>query len=266
MRRIIIIGTAIAVLVGASAAYASFNSYTATFKFTPNRAGSTKSHSPLGMTLTYNAFGTAPDRAAPLSDLKTTIYGVVADGKDFAKCSVSKIANAKSDKVCPAEALVAKGYVNSLLGPGNNGLATAPVIKCNPGLDVWNAGQGHLVFFFTAVAAKQCGGLETGAAAPYPATVKQSGKNLVLDVPQPADVSTKVANITNFYSTLAFEKLTWKKLSKTVKGKKVAFLASVACKNGKRPWTQAFTAVNFTGAAGGATSTSRVSGSEKCTK
>jgi len=264
VRRTIIIGTAIAMLVGASAAFASFNSYSVSTKFSPNKAGSTKSPSPLGVTQMYLAFGTSPNRPAPLKDLKTTIYGLVSNAKYFPRCSKAMIE--KSENLCPKGALVAQGTIHSLLGPGNNGLATTKTTVCNPGLDVWNAGAGNLWFFFTAKSALQCGGLQTGAAAPFKGTVTQNGKNLVIDVPQPGYVSTKVANITNFYSSLVHEQLTWKKLVTTVKGKKVGFLASVACRGGNRPWTQSFTAANFKGAAGGATSTSTVTGSDKCSK
>jgi hypothetical protein len=264
VRRTIIIGTAIAMLVGASAAFASFNSYSVSTKFSPNKAGSTKSPSPLGVTQVYDAFGTSPNRPAPLKDLKTTIYGLVSNAKYFPKCSKTTIET--NEKLCPKGALVAQGTIHSVLGPGNNGLATTKTTVCDPGLDVWNAGAGKLWFFFTAKSALQCGGLQTGAAAPFAATVTQKGKTLVIDVPQPAYVSTKVANITNFYSSLIHEQLVFRKLTTTVKGKKVGFIASVACKGGTRPWAQSFTAVNFTGSAGGATSTSTVTGSDKCSK
>jgi hypothetical protein len=264
VRRTIIIGTAIAVLVGASAAFAAsgFNAYTAKFTFTSTKAGSAKSPVPVGFTQVYTAKGLNGNRAAPLTDLKTSIYGVVSNAKKFPTCSLLTIQNNKNDNVCNPKAEVATGFVRSLLGPGDDGSPNAvdpktgkpAVVKCNPGLDVWNAGGGKLVFFFTAKSALQCGGLETGSTAPFYGHTSKSGKYLVLDVPQPNFVSTKVAGVPNFYSSLLFENLVWKK----------GFIASVACSHGKRPYSQTFKAQNYVGAVGGATQSKTVTASAKC--
>ncbi len=262
MRRTIIIGTALAMLVGASAAFASFNTYSASFKFSSSKAGSAKSPVALGYNLTYGANGTSGNRAAPLTDLKTSIYGIKANGNLFPTCSLNKIATAKNDNVCNPKAEVATGTVNSLLGAASDPKSAGT--PCNPGLDVWNAGGNKLVFFFTAKSASQCGGLQTGATAPFYGYVSYQGKNMVLDVPQPKDISVKVANLTGVYSSLSVEKLTWFKLTTRVKGKTVGYLQSVGCKAGKRPWAQSFSALNYPGQPGGTTSTQTVVGSAKC--
>jgi hypothetical protein len=264
VRRTIIIGTAIAMLVGASAAFAAsaFNAYTATFSSTSTKAGTAKSPVPLGFTQVYTARGLNGDRAAPLTDLKTTIYGLKSNGKDFPTCSLNKIANAKNDNVCNPKAEVATGTVNSLLGGKTDPKGAGGA--CNPGLDVWNAGGNKVVFFFTAKTALQCGSLETGATNPFYGFVSYHGKNMVLDVPQPLDISTKVANQSGLWSSLKLEKLKWLKRTTTVKGKTVGFIESIGCKSGKRPWKQSFSAVNYPGAPGGATQTTVVTGSPKC--
>ena len=87
MRRTIIIGTAIAMLVGASAAFASFNTYSAGFKFSPTKAGTSSKPVTVGFLQTLGAGGTSGNRAAPLTDLKTTIYGIKANGKLFVMIS-----------------------------------------------------------------------------------------------------------------------------------------------------------------------------------
>ncbi len=262
MRRTIIIGTAIAMLVGASAAAAAFNTYSASFKFTSNKAGSSSKPVPVGFLQTLGAGGTSGNRAAPLTDLKTTIYGLRANGKFFPTCSLNKIATAKNDNVCNPKAEVATGTVHSLLGAAVQPKSAGT--PCNPGLDVWNAGGNKVVFFFTAKSAAQCGGLQTGATAPFYGYVTYKGKNMVLDVPQPQDISVKVANLTGVYSSLILEKLTWKKLTTKVKGKTVGYLQSVGCKSGKRAWTQSFSALNYPGQPGGTTNTQKVTGSIKC--
>jgi hypothetical protein len=251
MRRITIIGTALAVLVVAGSAFAAtaLNSYSAKLSFSPSKAGSAKSPSPLGLQQNLGAASTTPgNRAAGLTDIKTTIYGVVSNAKYFPTCSAAKIVanQLKWDKACPSKSLVASGPVLARLGPSNT-LAGAGT-DCNLLLNVYNGGSGKLVFFFElapiAPAKYKCGGIQTGAGAPYIGTSRQSGKNLVQDVPLPPDVSTKAGNLSGVYGSLTLEQLAWRKLTTKVHGKTVGFLQSMGCKGGKRPWSEKFTAVN----------------------
>ena len=262
MRRIIIIIAAgVAVLATASAAYAALNTYTANLAFSPSKAGSAKSPSPLGFVQSLGAASTTPgNRAAPLTDIKTTIYGVVANPKNFPTCSVGKIVSnhLRWDKACPPNSRVASGPVQARLGPANTlvGLGT----PCNLVLNAYNGGNGKVVFFFqtapVAPAKYTCGGLPTGASAPWTGSATRSGKNLVLDIPLPPDVSTKAGNIRGLYGSLVRLNLAWRKLTTRVGVKSVGFVQSVGCKGGKRPWSVKFTAVK----AGSKT----VSGSSKC--
>jgi hypothetical protein len=241
LRRIIIIGTALAVLVGATVAYAAVNTYTAKLTFS-GKAGSKKSPAPLTVTenLTAANVAGAASRAAPLIDIKTTIYGAVANPKPFPTCTNTKILlGPKFNLNCPSKSEVATGNVSSLLG----GLPLSGAgASCKPGLVVYNAGGGKLWYFFTASTGTQCAGLKTGQTAPYPGTIKQSGKNLVLDVPLPKDVSTSVANHPGLYGSLINEVVHFKKLTTKVKGKTVGFFSSVACQGKKRPYSVSFTA------------------------
>jgi hypothetical protein len=264
VRRTIIIGTAIAMLVGASAAFAAFNTYGAGYKFSPTKAGSAQSPVPMGLTQTLLASGTNGNHAAPLIDLKTTIYGVKANGKNFPTCSASKIAAMKSDSFCPSKALVAQGTVNSQLVARSAPKGGAA--PCNPYLHVWNGGQGKVTFFFVIIPSKgyTCATLSTGSSAPYFGRVTQQGKNMVLDVSLPPDVSTQAGGLTGVYGALIKEVLKWNKLSTRVNGKTVGYLESVGCKSGKRPWSQQYTAVNYPSQPGGSKSTQTVTGSAKC--
>ncbi len=267
MRRTIIIGTAIAVLVGASAAFASFNTYGGTsYTFSPNKAGSARSPSPLGFTQILHASGTSGNHAAPLVDLKTTFYGIRSNGKNFPTCSASKIAHLKSDSFCPSKALVAQGTVSSLLVASST--PQGPATPCNPYLHVWNGGQGKVTFFFVIIPTKgyTCGSLSTGSSAPYFGVASQQGKNMVLDVKLPPDISTQAGGLTGVYGALTKEVLKWNKLTTRVKGKTVGYFESVGCKSGKRPWSQLYTAVNYAGAPGGSKSTQTVTGSATCSK
>lgn len=259
MKRKLLIATAIAMLVGASAAYAALNTYTATDTFSPSKAGSVAKPSPIGHTQVLGAANTDPTKvAAPLVDLKDKIYGLTSNPKPFPTCSVTTITTGpKFDAACPKGSQVATGQVQSILGPPT---LAKPGTNCNPQLHVYNAGKGKLWFFFTTRSGTDCNGLTTGATAPYPGTIKQQGKYLVTDVPLPPDISTKVAGHNNLYGSLITETIQWKKLTTKVKGKTVGFESSVACLHGKRPYSQSFTATNGSGV----TETKTVSGSAKC--
>jgi hypothetical protein len=264
LRRIIITGTALAVLTtaGVALAAASFNSYTGGFTFSPSKAGSPSKPSPLAYSQKYTAANTTPgERAAPLKEIKHWIYGVVSDGKDFPKCT-DKVITANHtlwDKACPNGSLVGQGPTSALLGPANDPSSTKGT-PCNPYLHVYNGGQGKLWFFFNEFGPYQCGGLTTGAAAPYPGYVSRSGGYLVVDTPLPPDVSTQAGGLRGVYGSLILQQLQYFKLTKRVGGKTVAYNASIACKNGRRPWKYEFTAQNFNNAAGSET----VTGSSKC--
>jgi hypothetical protein len=239
LRRIVIIGTAIAVLASAAAASAAINTYTATFRFTKGVGTPTKPV-PLGFKQHQVAAGTNGNRTATLLDIKTKVYGQIADGKDFPKCTVAKIGAAKSDRGCPKGALVATGAITSVLGSAAN-LAAAGA-PCDPLLHVWNAGQGKLTFFFVDQGpAHLClsGALTTGQVGPYQMTYKRVGKFLVTDLPIPKYVDFPLPGLVG---SLLTSDLNWLKVTKRVHGKTVAANASIGCLHGKRPYSTTFKA------------------------
>jgi hypothetical protein len=265
LRRIVIAVTALIVLGAAAAAYAdtAINTYTSPIKFTSTKAGTKKKPAPIGFSLKIAANGTNGNRTAILLDVKTKIYGVKSDGKDFPTCSVAKIAAAgpNGDKVCPKAAMVATGDITAALGsPSNFSATSAGIVPCAPFLHVWNGGQGKLVFFFvTNNTNHTCafGAVTTGGTPPYPATVKMQGKYMVTNVPIPSSISFP----SGFAGSLLTENLNFLKKTKKVHGKTVASMSSFACKNGKRPYSNTFTA---TLPPTHQTQTATVSGSAKC--
>jgi hypothetical protein len=261
LRRKIIIVTALCTLVGATAAYGAqaLNTYAGTNQTFSKGVGSKSK--PVGVsykTMLQAKNVDSTKAAAVLIHITTRFYGLVSNGKSFPTCSATKMEALKSDSFCPKTSKFATGLVNSLLGDPS--LALSNRIKCNPNLDVFNAGPGKLWFFFTTHSAIQCAGLTTGQTAPYPGTIKQQGKFQVTDIPLPADIATRVANQPNFYGSLIKETLNWSKLSTKVKGKTVFNNVSVGCLHGKRPWSITYTATSN----GQDRETKTVSGSAKC--
>ena len=266
MRRKLIIGGALAALLalgGVAYAAAASNKYTAKLAFSSTKPGSSAKPVPLSYSETLTAQNVDSSKvAAPLVDIKTTIYGMASNLnlKAFKTCSEKTISTGpKYNAACPAGSEVASGTVNSELGGATLSKSTA--VACNPDLAIYNGGGGKEWYFFTAPSPTSCHGLTTGQTAPYPGTVKKSGKNLVINVPLPADVSTQVANIPGEYGSLIKETIKVKALSVKVKGKTVYSQDSVACQGSKRPYSVSFTSVT---SAGGPKSTSTVKGSAKC--
>ncbi len=253
MRRIVVIGTALTVLLAAATAYAAtsgLNTYSAKIGFSPNKAGSGKAPSAIAFTESYKATGTGGDRTAPLTDIKTKIYGLKVNTKGKPTCSQAKIANAHSDAVCPKGALIATGSITAILGPISSPSASTPgTIPCNPQLHAWNGGPGKIVFFFVVQApAHTCGPIQTGGVPPFTGSVKTVGKNLVQDTPVPGYVSFP---LTGVEGSLTGETLHFAK----------AYNSSVACKKGKRPYSVSFSAES---APGSAPETQTVTGTSKC--
>jgi hypothetical protein len=252
MRRKLVAITALLSLLAAGAAYGAaatpvpdngnINTYTGAYDVS-HGAGTVKK--PVAVSMVEHlgmASVTAGNVGAPLTDIKSTIYGLRSNGQYFPKCTV-KMINGNTTKwnaVCPKGSLVASGSVRSVLV--NSTLAQSAATPCNLKLWVYNAGPGQLAYFFTVPGPTSCSGLATGAAAAYSGSVQQAGKNLINDVKEPADISTSAGNISGTFGSLVSETLTWKKLTVKVKGKVYPYLGSTGCKAGKRPYAIKYTA------------------------
>ncbi len=236
MKRIVLVVTAAAMLIAATVAFAAtpINTYKATVTFSPSSSGTAKKPVKTAFTQKFVVTpGTAGNRAGILLNINNTVYGLKVNVKGLPTCTIGKITAAGTDTGCPKGALVAKGSINAILGSSSNFATSAAVGPCNPNLDVWNAGQGKLAFFFVPAAsgARSClgGAIKVGQVPPYPGTYKQSGKNLVVNVPIPATVDYPSQGLVG---SLQSETLKWSSSS----------ITSVACKGNKRPYTNTFTA------------------------
>ena len=247
MKRIAVLITALAMLGVAATSYAAINTYSATINMTSKQAGTPKKPAPAGYSEKLQAQGTNGNRAGVQLDIKTRIYGLVENGKDFPTCSLNQIANAHTDTVCPTGSKVAAGSIAATLGAANN-FQTAGA-ACDPQLDVWNSGQGKLTFFFVDTPAHQClgGALKTGSTGPFPATYKQVGKYLELDVPIPSYVDYPVPGLAGSLESM---NLSFLKQTRTVHGKTVASTSSIGCQGHTRPYSATFTSTLPTSGAG----------------
>lgn len=254
MRRKLGAITVLVCLFAAGAAYAAGpviggpNSYTGNFSVS-GAAGTTAKPTAVAVTETLGMSNTNPsDVGAPLTDIKTTTYGLKApNAAMFPKCTPGLIsANGNSGKwnsACPKGSLVATGHVSAVLTGSTSKLA-GPGAPCSLGLWVYNGGPGKLTFFFTTTQ-QLCDGNATGAAAPWTSKVSQSGKYLAMDTPEPADVSYNAANV-GLFGSLVSETLNFKKLTVKKAGKVYPFVESIGCTKHSRPFTITYTATEST--------------------
>lgn len=280
MKRLIIVGVALAVLGGGGAALAAssaFNSYTATETFSASTAGSPQHPAPLAMHEVYTANGNNGHNTAPLTRVVTRLYGVRTNGGKFPTCTAHQINSAGNtglwNKVCPKGSLIASGPVNSLFVSHNAPLAQqAP--QCNPYLNIYNGGANTQVFFFSEFpnapsSQYTClgGAIHTGAALAYTGHITQpsaSNHNVwSINIPLPRDVSTAAGNMSGLYASLVRLDVRYKSLTKKVNGKTIGYAESIGCKSATRPYSFTFSAQNYDGQSP-ATQNTTVSGTASC--
>jgi hypothetical protein len=243
LRRLTILATVLGILALAAVAYAAspLNTYTSKISFAAKAAGTAKKPVGVSFTQKYGAVGTSGNRSALLEDIKTTIYGLKSNLnlKAFQKCSPATILTSFAS--CPKGSEVASGSITAVVGSPTVFTPSDPsAFQCDPELHAWNSGSGHLTFFFVDTAAHACGPLMTGSTPPFTATVKQKGKNLVIDLPIPASITRPLGG--SLAGSLETQTVTYLKLSHKAKGKTLYGLESVGCSKGKRPYSVAFTA------------------------
>jgi hypothetical protein len=257
---VLAIAAAMAALTGT--ADAAIDTYTAKITFTGKQAGTAAKPVPTGYTENLGVQGTDGNRPGVQLVIKTRIYGLQEDGKDFPTCSLAEIAAAQNDAGCPRGAEVATGYIDATLGSATNFAVAGQA--CDPELDVWNSGQGKLTFFFVDTATHQClgGQLRTGQVAPYAATYREQGKYLALTVPVPDSVNYPLGTSGGVVGSLEGEHLTYFKRTRRLDGRTVAITSSIGCEAGKRPYSA--TLESTLPPAGPATETRTVSKSASC--
>jgi hypothetical protein len=257
---VLTIAAAMAALAGT--AYAAIDTYTAKITFTGRQAGTAAKAVPTGYTENLKVSGTHGNRPGVQLVIKTRIYGLKEDGKDFPTCSLKQIAAAQTDTGCPRAAEVATGYIDATVGSATNFVEAGQA--CDPDLDLWNSGQGKLTFFFVDTPTHQClnGQLHTGQVGPYAATYREQGKYLALTVPVPDSVNYPLGVSGGLVGSLEGEHLTYFKRTRRVGGRTVAITSSIGCEAGRRPYSASFQST--LPPAGRATETRTVSESAGC--
>jgi len=264
--------TLLACLSAAGSAYAAGpvtggpNIYTGSFSI-GGHPGTPAHPAPATLTETLSATSaTQGDVAAPIVDIRTSVYGVRPNPRYFPKCTVGEINGAGASTrtwngVCPKGSLVASGHVQAALTSPSANLA-GPGTPCSLGLSAYNGGAGKLTLFFTMSPAT-CSGLTTGAAAAWSGTVSDKGGYLNTDIPEPPDVSYDAGNI-GLFGSLESETLSFKRLTIRHDGRTIPFLESVGCSKRLRPYSVTYTATTSSTPSAANESSATVTGSKGC--
>jgi hypothetical protein len=280
LRKLIILGTALAVLAGTGVAFAAaqFNTYHATENFcksTPSSPTATScapagAKGPVSISEHWTANGNGTNHnARPITDIVVKQYGVQSFGQDFPTCTAAKINAAGNamdwNKVCPKGSLIGGGPVHAeLLAQTGTGSPAA----CNPFLDIYNGGKSTQTFFFVVGPQSPggkyaCATAKTGTScAAYSGSVKYANNVGTITIHLPPCASTAAANLTGVYASLHKLDVNY---PDTTKGKGGHYyLQSMACKSGKRPYSTTFTAAPFTAPPGQKPQSHTVPGSAPC--
>jgi hypothetical protein len=145
-------------------------------------------------------------------------------------CAASKMDAAGSDASCPAAAKVGSGTLTALIG--STGQAVSEAQTCTLPFKIYNSGGGKAALWI-----KTQGGCPVPIAQSVPARWTKSGTTGGLTFTVPDLLRHQVG----LDLPVVDAKATISKIVKTKKGKKVGFLESTGCKDGKRDFSVQFT-------------------------
>jgi hypothetical protein len=230
-----LVATGVAMLLIAAVAIAQS---TATNKYEVSgsvtvKGGTKKKPKPGGLNFGFKTTredGTLP---SPIETYSIGFEGGAVNTKAVkATCTAAKMNAASSDSVCSSKAKVGGGTVNALAGTAGQPLADAA--PCKLDLTLYNGGNQHMPLWLKGTPPSCIADINRAIDARF---VKQSGDVTALIFSVPEDLrhvlglDIAVVNVTSHID---------KKVGKVGK-KKVGFLSSHGCKDGKRDIVVTFT-------------------------
>jgi hypothetical protein len=213
------------------------NEYDIKASTSPTKSGTAKKPTPIGVNLGFTVRDTEGGRPLSLERFTALLEGVSVNTNSFAKCSATTITQAKSDKSCPSGSLAATGYARNLAG--NRADRKDASIKCYLSLRLHNSGNNKMALFVKGdpqgAGDKSCP-IDLATAIPVSVIRGSKGASLRLSIPE--SLKHPLATLTNAVVEM---NLKVKKMTKTVKGRKVGLFETVGrCTRGKRAVTISF--------------------------
>jgi len=228
-----IAAVATACLAPAAAAFASATPSPLQINATAKVAKGGSKHKPKPVSVASDVSTATTDgsRQESFARLDVAFGGVRSNGKYFPKCTVAQIDAAQSDAGCPKGSLIATGKLTALVGPESD--FSSPGVTCEKDVHLYNAGQNKVANILVGPA-QNCAGV--GYLPPWGLTWSDKGGvqgGQMLLNPIPTNISHPLPGVLGSTTHLITN---YKKLTTTVKGKKVGYLESIGCK-GKRKAT-----------------------------
>ncbi|WP_027008448.1 hypothetical protein [Conexibacter woesei] len=158
------------------------------------------------------------------------VEGGRVNWKIVPSCAAAKMDAAASDASCPAASKVGSGTLKALIG--STGQPASDAQTCTLPFKIYNSGGGKAALWI-----KTEGGCPVPIAQTVPARWTQSGTTGGLTFTVPDLLRHQVG----LDLPVVDAKATISRITKTVKGKKVGFLESTGCKDGKRDFSVQFT-------------------------
>jgi hypothetical protein len=241
MRRTVALCVALCAMLAITAVAfaAQVNTYTVTGDTSPTTAGTTKKPVPIKLDFNYTVGEASGLRPALVNKYSIFFGGLSSNGGLFPKCTAAAINAAGSDISCPAGSAVGTGNIENEAGPSND--PTNKTTACHLNLTVYNSGQSKAALFLKGGPPTCPLNISQAIDAKY---VKKTVKGIAGFALEFTVQGTLLNPIPGFDNSVVLVKSTIKKLTKTVKGKKVGYYESIGgCKKGKRPIQVTFTTV-----------------------
>lgn len=194
--------------------------YSAGSAVSPSKGGTKARPVPVSVSGKIEEQGADGQRPDPSKVITFTWSGLRENGAGFPKCTADQIDAAQSTSVCPRGSRVGSGAVVGLAGPVSDPHQS---FRCEKDLEIYNAGRGKVSWVLTGDSSK-CAGV--GYTPPTVVTWKNGPRKTTMTLPNPRNLSEPLPGVEAGATLVTF---TFKKVTRTIDGKKVGYLSSVGC-------------------------------------
>jgi hypothetical protein len=228
---------AVAAALALAAPAQAANEYNVTASTSPKKSGTAKKPTPVGVDLGFTVRDTEGGRPLSLERFTALFEGITVNTNPFARCSATKITQAKSDATCPEGSLVATGYARNVAGARDNRRDAS--IRCYLSLRLHNSGNNRMALFVegdpNASGDRACP-IDLATAIPISVVRQSRGSALRLTIPE--SLKHPLATLTNAVVEM---NLKVKRMTRKVKGRTVGLFATTGrCVRGSRAVTITF--------------------------
>ena len=240
MKKYVVVGLALMVSLALAAVAFAANEYTVKISGVERAAGTLKKPVPTGLTYGFTVQDTNGQRPAALQALKIRSKGLRYNTNAFPGCSATAMQNAQSDDACPKGSLMGTGFANNRAGAVQD--RSQQAISCYLKLSWYNSRRNKAALFVESVNTSDrtrsdfCP-IPVATAIPISISKSKTGDTQSFTIPE--NLQNPGGTLKN---SLIETKLTFKKVTKKVKGKRLGFLENIGqCVKRKKTTTTTFT-------------------------